>query len=259
MRPDDERRHEVRYGDQPEQFTDLHVPTAGSNHPVVVLIHGGFWKAAYELDLMVPLALDLVARGYAVSNLEYRRVGHPGGGYPGTLLDVAAGIDSLAGEAAAHGLDLDRVAVIGHSAGGHLALWSASRRHLEPGRPGADPMVMPGFVVGQAAVTDLRLAAAEELGSKAVERFLDGTPEQQPDRYDVAQPVIPSIPTLLVSGDLDVDVPVHHTERFAGSVDVLIVGGEDHFDVIDPSSRSWHRTTLELGKALRHPDPGASG
>ena len=251
--------HHVTYGDFPEQFAHLYMPSATGSHPVVVLIHGGFWKAAYELDLMVPLALDLVERGYAVLNLEYRRVGNPGGGYPGTLLDIAAGMDSLTTAAGTHDLDLDRIAVAGHSAGGHLALWAASRPHLERGKPGADPLVKPIFVVGQAAVTDLILAAEEQLGTRAVERFLDGTPDERHDVYDVAQPVSPSIPTLLVSGDVDVNVPVHHTQRFAGSVDVLIVEGEDHFDVIDPSSSSWRQTTIKLGDALRHPEGRTAG
>ena len=113
------------YGDSPEQFATLAVPATPGPHPVVVLIHGGFWRAAYGLDLMEPLAADLVRRGYAAWNIEYRRVGQPGGGWPGTLEDVAAAIDKLADLADDADLDLTRVSVVGHSAGGHLALWAA--------------------------------------------------------------------------------------------------------------------------------------
>ncbi len=243
----------MRYGEFREQFGHLYLPTSDGDHPVVVLIHGGFWKSAYELDLMVPLALDLLERGYAVLNLEYRRVGNVGGGYPGTLLDVAAGIDWLATAATTFGLDLARIAAVGHSAGGHLALWAGSRRHLEHGMPGADPLVTPIFIVGQAAVTNLQLAAAENLGSQAVQRFLNGSPEDQPQAFQVAQPIIASTPTLLVSGDADLDVPVHHTTNFASSVEVIVIDGEDHFDVIDPSSRSWKQTARKLSQALDLP------
>ncbi len=229
------------------------LPAGDGPAPVVVLVHGGFWKASYGLDLMEPLRDDLCSRGLAVFNLEYRRVGQSGGGYPGTLFDVAAGIDALAGASCSRDVDVERVAVVGHSAGGHLALWAASRHLLPPGAPGASPRVVPTFVVGQAAVTDLEDAALDGLGSGAVRRFLDGTPDDRPDAYSVAQPAIGAVPTLLVSGDRDDDVPAAYTRRCAGidGVEVLVVDGEDHFDVIDPAGGSWAATVTRLTGALR--------
>lgn len=230
-----------RYGSAPEQYVDVRIPAGEGPHPVVVLAHGGFWKAEYGLELMDPLADDLVQRGLAVWNLEYRRVGQPGGGYPGTFRDVAAGIDVLADLGVRYELDIGRVAVVGHSAGGHLALWAASRMHLPAGAPGASPIVMPAFIVGLAAVTDLAQAAADELGTRATQRFLGGAPDELSDVYSIAQPVIGAVPTLLVSGGRDDDVPVSYTRRHEGAanVDTVVIEREDHFDVIDPASESW--------------------
>jgi hypothetical protein len=125
----------IAYGDQPNQFGQLRTPgllppdamPAHDAFPIVVLIHGGFWRDSFDLELMAPLATDLSSRGYATWNLEYRGVGSSEGGWPETANDIAAGIDHLAEIADEHGLDLDKVIVIGHSAGGQLALWSAAR------------------------------------------------------------------------------------------------------------------------------------
>src|SRR5258706_4695885 len=120
----------LAYGAEPFQFGELYLPDNAGPHPVVILIHGGYWRARYGLDLMIGLAHDLAARGVAVWNIEYRRVGNPGGGWPGTLLDVALAADNLKIVAQAYALDLQRVIPIGHSAGGHLAFWPAARPNL---------------------------------------------------------------------------------------------------------------------------------
>ena len=240
------------YGDSPEQFATLAVPSTPGPHPVVVLIHGGFWRAAYGLDLMEPLAADLVDRGYAAWNLEYRRVGQPGGGWPGTLEDVAAAIDHLGDVPKSADLDLTRVSVVGHSAGGHLALWAAGRGALDSGVPGADPVVQVAAAVGLAPVTNLRMGATDRVGNGAVIDFLGGSPEEFPDRYAVAEPNLTGTARYaIIEGDADDIVP----ERFArpdrpgtstSNVKFVVIPGADHFDVIDPTHEAWTAAVAEL-------------
>lgn len=237
----------VRYGDAPEQFATLTVPDTNGPHRVVVLVHGGFWRAQYGLDLMEPLVDDLVARGFACWNIEYRRVAQPGGGYPGTLHDVAAAVDHLAVVAESHALDLGRVAVIGHSAGGHLALWVGSRALLDATQPGAQPKVRPVIVVGLAAVADLPGAAQEGLGNNATQDFMGGEPEELVEHYTAANPVI-SARTVLVHGDADNVVPMDQSTRFADRAEVIVIAGEDHMAVIDPASQSWAATVDVLSR-----------
>ena len=149
-----------------------------------MIIHGGFWRAQYDLSLGRPLAADLAAHGFTCWNLEYRRVGD-GGGWPATFADVAAGIDRLAG------LDVDtsRVVAVGHSAGGQLAVWAAGRAKLPAGAPGAAPEVELAGVVSQAGVLDLATAARDGVGATAVPDLLGGSPAQVPERYALADPI----------------------------------------------------------------------
>jgi acetyl esterase/lipase len=133
------RPERIAYGKDPSQFGELWLPAQPGKAPVVVMIHGGCWLDSYGLDLMNGLAGDLRERGVAVWNIEYRRLGQPGGGYPGTFQDVAAAVDALRGLAARYPLDLGHMAAVGHSADGHLALWAAARRRL----PAASPLRAP--------------------------------------------------------------------------------------------------------------------
>ncbi|MFA6298435.1 MAG: alpha/beta hydrolase, partial [Nocardioides sp.] len=160
--PDGPGEGRIAYGDDPSQYGELYLPE-GTPRGVVVVIHGGFWKAAYDASLGRPLATSLAAEGWAAWNLEYRRVGN-GGGAPATFDDVSAGIDRLAD------LDLDTstVVTLGHSAGGHLAAWAATRGH-DPAWPGRVPVTA---VVSQAGVLDLRSAAEDDLGDGAVRALL---------------------------------------------------------------------------------------
>lgn len=249
----------VAYGDAPQQFGVLRRPAGAGDGPVpvVVLIHGGFWRNAYDLTLMDPLAADLVERGYATWNLEYRRVGDPGAGWPGTLDDVAAGVDALAGLADEHRLDLERVGVVGHSAGGHLALWAAGRAALPDGAPGADPAIVPAVAVGQGAVVDLVGAAAAPLGNGAVMELLGGTPAEAPERYELATPRLDAGPVMVsVVGSNDDIVPPRYSsdpER-PELVELVEIEGADHFDLIAPEHAAWTAVVAALDAALG-PDP----
>jgi acetyl esterase/lipase len=230
-------RRTHRYGDDPSQVADLHTPAAGAGWPVAVVLHGGFWRERYDRTLMEPLCTDLAESGWAAWNLEYRRVGG-GGGWPATFDDVAAGLDHLAAVAAP--LDLARVVTIGHSAGGHLALWAASR---------ARPGVAVTGAVGQAAVSDLAAVARLGLSNRAAEELLGGSPDQVPDRYAAASPVqrLPlGVPLLLVHGARDDTVPVALSSDFqraaaaAGDTCDLAIGEHDgHFEHLDPASGAW--------------------
>lgn len=248
----------LAYGSGPDQVLDLHLPDGTRPVPVVVLLHGGFWRDVYVRDLTEPLARDLVRRGYAAVNLEYGRVGGTGG-WPRTFEDVAAGIDHLASLEHPR-LDLDRVAVVGHSAGGLLATWTATRPSLTDDAVGGGPAIVPCAVVSLAGVNELIRAAEEGLGAGAVEDLLGGGPEDVPERYAVADPArqLPlAAPWLGVHAEADGSVPVDMTTGFAeaaraagSDVTVELVAG-DHMSVIDPSRPSWDVVLTYLADRCR--------
>ena len=239
--PDPSTPIEISYGDAPQQVGDLWLPAAiDTPIPVVVLVHGGFWRNRFGSLLMTPLAADLVERGYAVWNLEYRRLGDAGGGWPGTLDDVASGVDAVAGFATTYGLDLDRLAVVGHSSGGHLALWASGRSSLPADAPGADPIVMPAVAIGQGAIVDLVGAADAGLRGGAVAELLGGGPDEFPDRYEVAMPALDGAAELVsVVGSADVIVPERFSVDPNDALDLVVVDGADHFALIDPNHPAW--------------------
>lgn len=250
-----ERHH---YAGGRDRYGELRVRAGtGSPAPVAVLIHGGFWRARYDLRLMDRLADDLVSRGWATWNLEYRRLGRrAGGGYPTTLDDVGSGIDHLAQLADDARLDLERVVAIGHSAGGHLAAWAATR---------PAPRVRLCGVVAQAGVLDLRLAHELDLGSGTVAKFLGGPPGEVPDRYAAGSPAdrLPlGVPVLLTHGADDRVVPPLVSERFAAAAraagdDVALVNlpGEAHMGHLDPENPLWQAV---VGWLARLPATGSA-
>jgi len=243
------RLRRISYGENPLQAGDLRIPPGDGPFQVVIFIHGGFWRSGFDKSLMTPLAEDATARGVATWNVDYRSVGDPGGGYPGTLDDIARAIDHLA--QVDELLALDDVIVIGHSAGGHLALWAGSRGRLSPGDPGARPVIEPHTVVAQAAVVDLRLAAEVNLGWGAVEALLGGEPEEVPEHYRVAQPVFDGHRIIAVHGRYDQIVPISQSALIPGAVGIFSDTGT-HFDVLDPRHDLWLRTVAEL--ALGNPN-----
>jgi acetyl esterase/lipase len=242
----------IRYGEEPSQFGRLRVPGRRfSAPPVVVLIHGGFWRDEYGLDLMDPLADDLDRRGYATWNIEYRRVDEPGGGYPGTLIDVATAIDKLVRLADIYTVDLANVALVGHSSGGHLALWAAMRGSLAVGQPGASPSVVPRLGIGLGPVVNLRRADAEALGGDAVAQFIGGHFAEYPDRYGIAAPpTAAGVKLAVVRGSDDDIVPARFTEYpLATDVETIDTAG-DHFALIDPKSVAWSEVITLLRREL---------
>jgi acetyl esterase/lipase len=247
----------IRYGSLAEQEGDLHLPTT-SRPPVVCLLHGGFWRMPYGRDQMDAVARDLVTRGFAVWNLEYRRLGSPQGRWPATLKDVAAGIDFLAQIAAGGGgLDLDRVAVVGHSAGGQLALWAAaSDRSPEIPRP----QVGVAVAVGLAPIADLAYAYDLKVGGGVVEELLGGPPFRQPARCRAASPIemLPlGVKQLILHGTADEIVPIDISRRYARAADaagdtvqLVELSGAGHMDFLDPSSEAHGVLSRWLKAAL---------
>lgn len=244
-----------RYGDHPSQYAELVLPRGTSVVPVVAVVHGGFWRTSYGAELGRPLVADLVDRGWAAVNVEYRRVGRSvtagGGGWPTTCLDVAAAVDGLAeqGQRIAGGrLDLSRVVGLGHSAGGQLVGWLAGRPGLRAPAPGADPQVRLSGVVAQAGVLDLVGGARAFLGAGAVAAFVGGTPDELPAAYAHASPLarLPlRVPTVCVHGEGDSTVPISQSETFVAAArrlgdtaDLQRFDG-DHFDLIDTGSQAW--------------------
>jgi acetyl esterase/lipase len=262
-----------RYGPASSQRADLYLPSGPGPHPVMVLIHGGSWSKRYGKIVMRGLAGDLVRRGWAVWNIEYRRLGD-GGGWPTTFEDVATAIDHLA-ELDEERLDLERVTILGHSAGGHLALWAAGRSNLPAGAPGAlglairetvtlngseapdsstrldrPARIQPRRVISMAGVADLGYAYRLWHGG-AVRALMGGSPEEVPERYAAGDPIrlLPlSIPALLVHGVLDETVSVKLSRSYVdatraagGEIELVEIQGPAgrHRAHIDPRGDAW--------------------
>jgi dipeptidyl aminopeptidase/acylaminoacyl peptidase len=225
----------LAYGTDPNQFGDLRLPPGPGPHPLVIFIHGGFWKAAYDLNHAGHLCAALTAAGAATWNLEYRRLGNPGGGWPGTFEDVLHGAEFATRVLAKkYPIDGTRVVAAGHSAGGHLALWLAARHPIEL-----------RAVTPLAGVSDLRRAWALQLSQGIVGKLLGGSPEEVPERYSAASPVellpIP-VPQRLIHGSADDIVPFAMSEQFAAAsrnARLTPLAGAGHFDLIDPRSAAW--------------------
>jgi len=253
-------RRKIHYGTHHSQVGDLWLPTGARGAlPVVVLIHGGFWRAQFTKALMGRLARAVTDRGWAAWNIEYRRVGSlgGGGGWPATFLDIAAAVDHLA---SLPGVDPGRVATCGHSAGGTLALWAAGRHRLPAGAPGSSVQVTVSAAVSLAGVVDLIAADTSAVGGDAVARLLGGGAGAVPDRFAMASPaaLVPlGVPQALIHGLLDTVVPPSMSEAYAtlarhGGDDAhyVALAGVGHREVIDPRGAAWGKASDHLERVF---------
>jgi acetyl esterase/lipase len=232
----------LTYGSDPNQFIDLRLPASKTKpHPLAINIHGGFWRAKYNLDHAGHLCAALTAKGLATANLEYRRVGNEGGAWPGTFEDIRSAYQFLIQNAQKHNFDPQKNVVMGHSAGGQLALCLAA--HESQVRS----------VISLAGVVDLQRAYQLHLSHDAVVEFLRGTPAEVPDHYREADPMQLSTASAcqrLIHGTSDDVVPPAFSRDYVAlkrqrsgnhkeDAHLLEIAAADHFDLIDPRSRAW--------------------
>lgn len=226
----------LRYGSDENQFVDLRLPKMKGPHALAISIHGGYWRAKYDLGYMGHLCAALTAKGIATANVEFRRVGNAGGGWPGTFADIRAAYQFLLQNARQRDFDMRRVIVIGHSAGGQLALCLAAH---ETGVKG---------VISLAGVVDLQRAYALHLSNDAVVEFLGGTPPEVADHYREADPMVLTIKTRqwLGHGAEDDVVPPAFSRDYVSAkrkakedAQLKEIAGAGHFDVVDPRSGAW--------------------
>ena len=234
----------IRYGPDANQTTDLRLPKTQHRHPLIINIHGGFWRRKYDLAHAGHLCAALTAKNLATANLEYRRVGNPGGGWPGTFDDIRTALHYLQQNATQYKFAPDRIIVMGHSAGGQLALALAAH----------EPSIRA--VVSLAGVLDLQRTYDLHLSNDAVVEFLAGRPLEVPDHYREADPMSLDIPQAItqwiVHGTKDDVVPPDFSRRYVErkrekeDVQLLELESADHFDIIDPHSAAWAKVETIL-------------
>jgi len=238
----------LHYGADANQFGDLRLPKASGPHAVLVFIHGGFWRAKYDLKHAGHLCAALAKSGIATWNLEYRRVGNEGGGWPGTFEDVSNGYRYLRQVASRYSLDLQRQIVMGHSAGGQLAICLAGHEKPSLG------------AISLAGVLDLQQAWGLHLSHDAAAEFMGGTPKQVPEHYHEASPfelALAALPQKIIHGSEDEIVPVEMSRNYVAlklkkkeDVALIEIAGAGHFDLIDPKSKAWDKLQQAVMKML---------
>lgn len=268
-RPREAADHQIAYGDGEHQYGELWLPDA-SRHgdgpfPLVIMVHGGCWRAEIPGTILQDqLNADLRARGIAVWNITYPRVGHETGGYPGTFESVALAADEVRDIAREHPVDLARTAIMGHSAGGHLALWAAARDGLNLGAAeGASEPFIPGAVITLAGINDLELYSRFGPGRcgepDIVNALIDAEARAGAPYADTSPAaLLPlSVEQVVISGELDPIVPpalgvaYAATARLAGDdVTEITLEGAGHFELIDPTAPAWETILAELERVL---------
>ena len=244
----------VAYGGDGNQFVDLRLPKASGTHALAIVIHGGYWRAKYDLGYMGHLCAGLTAKGVATANVEYRRVGNAGGGWPATFADIRAAYQFLMQNARQHQLDAQRVIVMGHSAGGQLALCLAAH---ETGVKAA---------ISLAGVVDLQRAYELHLSNDAVVEFLGGTPAEVADHYGEADPMRLTIGARqwLVHGTADDVVPFALSKDYVSAkvkakenARLGEIAGAGHFEVVDPRAGAGKEVERVVMEAVA-PTAGAT-
>ncbi|WP_406299574.1 alpha/beta hydrolase [Embleya sp. NBC_00888] len=238
----------LRYGPAADHVVDLWQPAA-EPHALVVVVHGGYWRAEYDRKYTYPMCVALAAEGYAVASLEYRRAGQPGGGRPGTFEDVAAALDLLCTKSE------QPVVLLGHSAGGHLAVWAALRDRVPAGGVGWLPAAPPiAGAVSLAGVLDLDAALALDLDDGAAAEFLGADRSEatlaQVDPVRLAAGGLGDRRLILLHGDADEQVPIAlgHTFAAASGLPLRELPGIGHFEPVDPLSAIWPEVTRAVGE-----------
>ena len=237
----------VAYGGDENQFVDLRLPAGKGPHALAINLHGGFWRAKYDLGHAGHLCAALTAKGIATANVEYRRVGNAGGGWPGTFADVRTAYQFLLQSARQYEFDPRRVVVMGHSAGGQLGLCLAAHETALTA------------VISLAGVVDLQRAYALHLSKDAVVEFLGGTPAEVADHYREADPMKLKIAARqwLMHGAVDDVVPPTFSRDYVGAkqkskedVRLVEIAGSGHFGVIDPRSGAWKEVERVVMEAV---------
>lgn len=252
--------HRIEYGSDPLQVGHLYLPAGPGPHPVLAFIHGGCFLSRFDIAHTAPLSAAIADEGYAVWSIEYRRVGDAGGGWPATFRDVGRGLDHLGEIAGEHDLDLGRVLVAGHSAGGTLSLWAAGRGKIAAvSELYVEEPLDVGAVLGLAAVGDLEAAWMLGVCGDVVDRLMGGAPVQVPERYAAASPMqlVPlDVPVTFVVGTLDTWTPPAmswvYRARAVGTeeLEVIELPESAHFEMIAPWSSSWPTVLDALRRAF---------
>ena len=259
-RPFPKPQAKIAYGPGPQQFGELWLPDGPGPHPLVVLIHGGCWtKSVAKLDIMNPAAETLRKRGIAVWNLEYRGVDEPGGGYPGTFQDVADGLDGVRAFADEAELKLDRVVVVGHSAGGHLALWAAARRKIGSGALASAHPLPIAAVVDIAGLPNLEADRETACGADPVDAMAG--PARLGGRYADTSPahMLPlRTRQLVIHGADDTTVPLAVSEAYVrrakdsgDRVELRVLPNAAHVEEIAPGTPGWDRIAPLIAELVR--------
>jgi acetyl esterase/lipase len=262
----------IAYGSDPLQFGELRVPSSKGPHPVAIVVHGGCWLSripnlearAVAIDNMRPMAAALTDAGIATWNIEYRRLGDEGGGWPGTFQDVARGADFVRTLARDNDLDLTRVIAIGHSAGGHLVLWLAGRGKLPPASDlyVTEPLRLTG-VVDLDGPPDLKATLPVQrpiCGSPVIENLIGGTLEERPQRYREASPIemLPlRVPQVVFIGKMfAAQAPPYEAAvaRTSDTLQLTTLPDTGHFAFIDPKSGVWPQVLTATRRLLALPD-----